>query len=135
MGMYTQCRGWLNVSSIGNNDAARLQIDLIRAKEDFKATEIERSWVCDWTWLQGGSNGAYFLFFGAELKNYDDPFTAWIVHLLKYFPMAEGRLDIQYEQESVGDPTRVIKVYQGAIVSDERIEKAWCNGYGNEAKA
>lgn len=129
MGMYTQIRGWLNVDSISYDNEIILQQRLLKAQEDFKKnfTEI-RSWVCADTVLHVGSNGSAYLFFGTELKNYDQDAEKWIKHLITYFSNAEGRIDFQYEEDTIN--TTYWLVAHGQVVEEGKCH-LWCGGYGN----
>ena len=128
MGMYTQARGWLNVDSIGFGRKAMLAEKLTDAQDSFKQNKNIRSWVCEDTVLHYGSNGSAYLFFGTELKNYDDDAEKWINHLITFFPNAEGRVDFQYEEDAetckcwLISKGKVLKEYQNPV---------WCEGYGN----
>lgn len=135
MGMYTQIRGWLNVGSISSMQEREAEEGIAQARKLFavktKELELARPWVSEDTHVVFGSNGAAWIFFGAELKNYDESFDEWFKCVIEAFPFAEGRLDYQYEEESPGESDcRVVKVYKGKIISDTR-EPAWCNGYEN----
>lgn len=131
MGMYTQVRGWLNIDSICFDEETILHQKLIEAKESFKKTFSEiRSWVCEDTVLHVGSNGAAYLFFGTELKNYNDDAQKWIKHLISYFPNAEGRIDFQYEASESETPYWLIA--NGEIIEKNMCE-IWCIGYGNSS--
>lgn len=129
MGMYTQAKGMLNVKSIGgisdfdvfNEKLKNTQNRFILENEDIG------SWVCENTHAVLGGNGSVFIFFGTELKNYNNEIRLWIDYLLKEFPTAEGKFDIQYEEFDY--PTTLF-VYSGKIVKQEEI-KVKQNGYGN----
>lgn len=131
MGMYTQCRGWLNIDSISYmKDKISAFENLLReAQEKFVETQDGRTFVCYDTWIHEGSNGSTFIFFGTELKNYDRDFERWVEFLLKYFPNAEGRLDIQYEEDDIFGKTTYLEICEGRIA--EKTCKTWCKGYGN----
>lgn len=133
LGMYTQVRGWLNVDSIafGTERFDILSRQLEQAKNDFMGRDLcVRKWVSDYTWIHLSSNGAVFLFVGAEIKNYDSDAETWIKHLVKYFPNAEGRIDFQYEEEEAeADESKYWEIYKGRI--KERHCATWCKGYGN----
>lgn len=136
MGMYTQVRGWLNVDSIGYNNFYKLERRLEQAKEDFEydnTITVERKWVCHDTHIHQGANGSVYIFFGTELKNYNNPARIWIEYLLNYFPNAEGSIDFQYEESNIGDNTYRLLIYKGQIIKEEDVE-VWCYGYGNSYK-
>jgi hypothetical protein len=140
MGMYTQVRGWLNVDSIGDYEGNRYKEILSRlekAKQDFQSDElikVDRKWVCENTIAYKGGNGSVFLFFGTELKNYDNPAYRWVEYLIKYFPNAEGRIDFCYEEEYIGESqSRYLLIRDGQIIKDDYTE-TWTNGYGNTFK-
>lgn len=129
MGMYTQAKGMLNVDSIrGGQNFYDIQQKLDDLKEKFEEEKlVDRTWVCDGTIAMLSSNGGVFIFFGAELKNYSNEIDTWIDYLLKGFPTAEGKFDIQYEEYEF--PTTYY-VYQGKIV-DKKECTVRQNGYGN----
>jgi hypothetical protein len=128
MGMYTQVRGWLNVDSIGFDREVILMRKLFEAKESFEEQFNGRTWVCNDTVLHYGSNGSAYLFFGTELKNYDDDAENWIKHLIKYFPNAEGRIDFQYEEDE--ETCKYWLIYCGKVIMQSYCNR-WCKGYGN----
>jgi hypothetical protein len=135
MGMYTQVRGWLNVDSIsyGNKNLSKIVSLLADAQTEFKELHEGRSWVCEDTTIHKGSNGSVFLFFGTELKNYDNDAEEWIEHLIKYYPNVEGRIDFQYEEEDHNDEQSTSKYWlikSGEIIKEDW-NKTWCKGYGN----
>lgn len=146
--MYTQVRGWLNVGSIEDRETYDLAKERLRkAQEAFLDDKTIRSWVCQDTLVHLGGNGSIYLFFGTELKNYNDDAETWIKYLLTYFPSAEGRIDFQFENEQpptvtytwsgqeVEDYTtsKFWLIHDGNIVKEDR-DKTWTNGYGNEFK-
>lgn len=158
MGMYTQARGWLNVDSIGGRKYKELSDKLEDAKIKFEVSGIaDRHWVSDDTHIHQGSNGSAYIFFGTELKNYDDDSEKWIKYLLGFFPNAEGRIDFQYEEEDFWtnldevendkDDDGVVFSYpsngsndgsyskywliRGGSIIKEDTTKTWCYGYGN----
>lgn len=132
MGMYTQARGWLNVFSIGREEhGSNAEYNLQEAKHTFKANYPNiRNWVCEDTVCHQGGNGSVYLFFGTELKNYNEDAQKWIEHLLTYFPSAEGRIDFQYEEVDFGDETPCWLIYNGEVIKKGKTT-AWCKGYGN----
>lgn len=135
MGMYTQVRGWLNVDSIAYGAAHfdHVQRTLRDAQDSYGDNAPGRSWVCRNTIAAQGGNGSIFLFFGTELKNYDDDAERWIEYLLQYFPGAEGRIDFQYEEENCDDTDSTSKYWliRGGKVIERNRCKTWCKGYGN----
>lgn len=140
MGMYTQVRGWLNIDSIGDrasiDQMGQKLSDVMVSFENRIDSENIRSWVCHDTVLHLGGNGSKYLFFGTELKNYNDEAEKWIDFLLLYFPSAEGRIDFQYEDEDPDDKHSTSKYWlirSGKIVEMARC-KTWCIGYGNSYK-
>lgn len=134
MGMYTQIRGWLCIDSMGNGKDYQSRLDKVR--EIYKAENINndncsRPYVSDCTWVHNGANGSAWIFIGLEHKNYDDSFYIWLDYLLKEFPQAEGRVDIQYEGEELEDQdkTKEFLIRDGKIVARNLIP-VWCYGYG-----
>lgn len=134
MGMYTQVRGWLNINSIAKIDKTSIKERLDRAKNEFheyyKHSDV-LTFITDDTLIHFGSNNSVYIFFGTELKNYNEDCEKWISHLLEYFPSAEGRIDFQYEEEEIEEnsESKIWKIYQGEI--EESFTKTWCKGYGN----
>jgi hypothetical protein len=129
MGMYTQAKGMLNVVSIGDsNDYLEVRGILEELKDNFKKEElVDRTWVCDYTQIMQSSNGSVFIFFGIELKDYSNEIRMWIDYLLKGFPNAEGKFDIQYETQEF--PTTLY--VQGGKIVDEKLCHIKQVGYGN----
>lgn len=125
MGMYTQVRGWLNIPWEMDMNVQLAQMKLSEAQETFKDTSM-RSWVSEDTHVHAGAQGSIFIFFGTELKNYDDA-ERWIEHLLKYLPTAEGRFDFQYETTGIGELTPYYLVYDGEIIKKDEC-RAWTKG-------
>lgn len=136
MGMYTQIRGWLNVDSIGDSNGEnfkKINNLLESAKESFqndKSIIADRKWVCKDTIAFRGSNDSVFLFIGSEIKNYDSDAEKWIEYLITYFPNAEGRIDLQYEEY---DFSNSLIITEGKIVGKE-IWETPTKGYGNSFK-
>lgn len=133
MGMYTQVRGWLNVDSIGSKDNFKEINSVIEhAKEEFKAKHSSRTWVCEDTTVVMGGNHSVYVFFGTELKNYEQEAQTWVRHLISYLPTAEGRIDFQYEEEAPIDGSESIYwlIRNGEVIS-EGVTPTWCEGYGN----
>ncbi|MBT2759969.1 hypothetical protein [Paenibacillus sp. ISL-20] len=135
MGMYTQVRGWLNIDSISHGQNEQSIINkLHKAREEFLESDYHcRKWVSHDTIIHFGGNGSAFLFFGTELKNYDDDAETWIKYLLDSFPNSEGRVDFQYETEEYSDDDSKSKYWlirEGKII-EEGHNKTWCKGYGN----
>lgn len=138
MGMYTQVRGWLNVDSIsyGGKNISEIKNKLEEAQITFQSVHNGRSWVSEDTIIHAGSNGSVFIFFGTELKNYDEDAESWIKHLIKYFPNAEGRIDFQYETEKYfeeGSKSKYWLIREGVVVTSST-DDTWCYGYGNSYK-
>jgi hypothetical protein len=137
MGMYTQIRGWLNVDSIGDCDGENfIEISrmLAKAKQEFQEQYPNiRSWVCKDTIVFEGSNGCVYLFFGTELKNYDEDTEKWIKFLLNYFPNAEGRMDFQYEDDGYKGTCEYWLIAEGKVIKED-YNPVWCQGYGNMFK-
>lgn len=128
MGMYTQVRGWLCVGDVKFNDR-KFSDALAMAKAESHSIEA----VKDSTIYHVGWNGSAWLFIGAELKHYSDgtdPHGAedWIKHLLAYFPLAEGRIDFQYEITERGHGSPYWEIYKGKIT--EKHGKTWTDGPG-----
>lgn len=138
MGMYTQARGWLNVDSIsyGDKNLTSIHRNVRVAQETFKQIHNGRSWVSEDTVIHNGANGSVYIFFGTELKNYNDDAEEWIKHLIKYFPSTEGRIDFQYEEEEWAEENSKSKYWlirQGEIIEEGHCA-TWCYGYGNSYK-
>jgi hypothetical protein len=138
MGMYTQIRGWLNVESIGKPETYyKILSKLEQVKKEYKDMQVtSRNWVANDTSASMGGNGSVYIFFGTELKNYEDDAENWIKYLIAAFPSAEGRIDFQYESEDWQDENSSSKYWlirNGKIV-EERSYKTWCIGYGNKYK-
>lgn len=137
MGMYTQVRGWLNVDSIGDYDCKNfeeIERKLLSAQEGFQRDATigaVRKWVCHDTHAHRGGNGSTYIFFGTELKNYDNDAERWIEYLINFFPNAEGRIDFQYEEDS--EKCKYWLIAGGRIVEDS-CNSVWCYGYGNMYK-
>lgn len=136
MGMYTQARGWLNVDSIsyGGKNLGAINGKLKEAQATFENVHEGRSWVCEDTLIHSGGNGSIYIFFGTELKNYDDDAEEWVKHLIKHFPSAEGRIDFQYEEEDYneeGSQSKYWLIREGKLI-EEGYCKTWCYGYGND---
>lgn len=134
MGMYTQCRGWLNVNSIGDGYNKKLNERLEIAKQEFikqHEKDIYSSWVCKDTFFHTGGNGSAFIFFGTELKNYNHSAEEWIIFILSYFRSAEGCIFFQYEEDEGENTIRVIG--KGKII-DKRRQVLPFEGYGNMYK-
>ena len=135
MGMYTQIRGWLNINSIGSKMLLKNEVTFKKAQLEFSLLSEdkgERKWVCEDTIIYTGSNCSQWIFIGSEYKNYDKSMDNWIDLLLKFFPMAEGRIDYQYEEEHIGGKSRYLLIRGGTIIKDSYCE-TWCIGYGNVA--
>ena len=90
-----------------------------------------RPWVCENTFFHKVSNGAAFIFFGTELKNYYNSAEAWIQFLLGYFSNAEGIICFQYEEDE-GENTIWI-IAEGTIIDEQHMVLPFV-GYGNVAK-
>jgi hypothetical protein len=135
MGMYTQVRGWLNIDSIGHPESFyEIQDKLQGMIDEYQEKRItSRSWVARDTIAARGSNGSTYIFFGTELKNYDEDAEEWIKYLIATFPSAEGRIDFQYETEEYHDENSKSKYWlirDGMVIESARTS-TWCKGYGN----
>jgi len=113
--MYTQAMGMLNIASInatGKRFEEYKQI-LAQAQESFKIeNQSLRNWLCDNTFIEMCGNASVFIFFGTELKNYDDDIETWIRYLIKFFPYAEGIVSSQFEQDEFA---HLYFIYRGEI--------------------
>lgn len=123
MGMYTQVRGCLDIGEFDLDNYSEYAERLTKAQEEFKADcekeedSCYRSWVCEYTHLHLGGNGTVFLFFGVELKNYNEEAEAWIAFVLEYFPRAEGT--IFFHTESGGGWRAVIR--NGKVIENTSV--------------
>ena len=130
MGMYTQAMGMLNIASI--NVTSKKFEDykeiLAQAQTSYKLENpTTRSWLCDTTFIEMCGNASVFIFFGTELKNYDDDIETWIRYLIRFFPYAEGIVSSQYEQDEYA---HLYFIYRGEIQKEMK-SPIVTEGYGN----
>jgi len=136
MGYYTSIRGWLNVEH-KDSSIVLLAKRLEEAKTAYSALYPEsRDWIYRSTCLpvdETGFDGSVFIFIGCRLKNYDDDWRRWLTVLLEYFPWADGRWDVQSEDQDYatydGDSASAVltvRISEGSIKEDYS-ELAWCS--------
>lgn len=96
MGMYTQYRGYLNITStVDSFDVLKTEFEKLQnifsKREDLRNPDVSNQCL-----IFEGGNGTSWIFFGIECKDRDDSVKEWIKTILQKF-YAEGTIEVQYE--------------------------------------
>ena len=105
MGMYTNGGATLLCGSI----CSQAEIDelMIKFYEMVKSLRLtmrnnsQQAFLVDNLTVHVSDNGAFFIHFGTEHKNYSDEFNTIVDHILSWFVNAEGFAWKIYEEDSV----------------------------------
>ncbi len=91
MGMYTHCRGWIQIDDI-DFDKKRFDDLMSRAME-----LSERSSQCvASTIFNTGFNFSPYIFIGGEIKNYDNDWNIFIKFLIDKLPIESYKIETKY---------------------------------------
>ncbi len=94
MGMYTECRGWIEINDMDFN-TEKFE-DLMGKVEDIS----ERASQCvSCTVFNIGFNWSPYIFIGGSIKNYDDDWNKFLNFLLKNLKVSEYKIETRYEEE------------------------------------
>lgn len=94
MGMYTHCRGWIEIGDIDFRDS-----DFDKLME--KAEDIsERAGQCiGSTIFNLGFNMCPYIFIGGEVKNYDDDWDKFLNFLFENLKIYNYSIQTKYEED------------------------------------
>ena len=94
MGMYTGCRGWIEIRDFGFRDS-----DFDKLME--KAEDIsERAIQCVRSTTHNlGFNMCPYIFIGGEIKNYDDDWNKFLDFLFKNLEITDYNIQTKYEED------------------------------------
>lgn len=95
MGMYTHCRGWIE---LGDLEMTEKKFEEIINKAEKISQRASQCIIC--TKFHRGFNFCNYIFIGGEIKNYDEDWDKYLEFLFDNFNISEYSIQTKHEEDN-----------------------------------